>query len=60
MRNEILQETDKYILSDYPITSKQLEIIKKYRQALWDSTKNDYIMPDRPDFIINTSKLIFL
>ena len=51
-RNLLLQETDKYILADYPITPEQLEIIKVYRQALRDFTKNDYIMPDRPDFII--------
>ena len=51
-RNELLQETDKYILADYPITPEQLEIVKAYRQALRDFTKNDYIIPDRPDFII--------
>ena len=49
MRNEILLNTDKYLLSDYPITSEQLEIIKTFRQALRDFTKNDYNMPDRPD-----------
>lgn len=51
-RNLLLQETDKYILADYPITPEQLEIVKVYRQALRDFTKNDYTMPDRPDFII--------
>ena len=51
-RNELLQETDKYILADYPITPEQLEIVKIYRQQLRDFTKNDYIMPDRPNFII--------
>ena len=50
IRNELLQKTDKYLLSDYPITSEQLEIIKTFRQALRDFTKNDYIMPDKPDF----------
>ena len=47
-RNELLQETDKYLLADYPITPEQLEIVKAYRQQLRDFTKNDY----RPDFII--------
>ena len=50
-RNLLLQETDKYLLSDYPITPEQLEIVKEYRQALRNFTQNDYIMPDRPDFI---------
>ena len=50
-RNLILNETDKYMLSDYPITPENLEIIKTYRQQLRDFTQNDYIMPDKPDFI---------
>ena len=33
-RNLILAETDKYLLPDYPITSEQLEIVKKYRKSL--------------------------
>jgi hypothetical protein len=51
-RNGILGETDKYMLSDFPITTEQLEIVKTYRQALRDFTNNDYIMPVKPDFII--------
>ena len=50
-RNLLLQETDKYLLPDYPITVEQLEIVKEYRQALRDFTKNNHTMPDRPDFI---------
>lgn len=50
-RNTILNETDKYMMLDYPITPEQLEIIKTYRQQLRDFTKNDYIMPEKPDFI---------
>ena len=50
-RNLILNETDKYMLSDYPITPENLEIIKTYRQQLRDFTQNDYIMPEKPDFI---------
>ena len=52
IRNLILGETDKYLLPDFPITSEQLELVKQYRQALRDFTKNDYIMPDKPDFVI--------
>ena len=51
-RNGILGETDKYMLSDFPITSEQLELVKQYRQALRDFTNNDWIMPDKPDFVI--------
>ncbi len=51
-RNLILGETDKYLLPDFPITPEQLEIVKIYRQALRDFTNNNYIMPDKPDFVI--------
>jgi hypothetical protein len=51
-RNLILGETDKYLLPDFPITPEQVEIVKQYRQALRDFTNNDYIMPDKPDFVI--------
>lgn len=51
-RNLILNETDKYLVPDFPITPEQLIIIKDYRQALRDFTKNGYIMPDKPDFVI--------
>jgi hypothetical protein len=51
-RNLILAETDKYLLPDYPITSEQIEIVKNYRKALRDFTNNNYIMPDKPDFVI--------
>ena len=51
-RNLILNETDKYLIADYPISPENLIIVKEYRQALRDFTKNDYIMPDKPDFVI--------
>ena len=51
-RNLILNQTDKYILSDYPVTSEQLEEVKQYRQALRDFTNNNYEMPEKPDFVI--------
>jgi len=35
-RNARLQQTDKYLLPDYPITPENLEIIKAYRQELRD------------------------
>ena len=49
-RNIILNETDKYVLPDYPITPENLEIIKSYRQQLRDFTQNNYIMPEKPEF----------
>ena len=51
-RNLILAETDKYLLPDYPITSEQLEIVKNYRKSLRDFTNNNYVMPDKPDFVV--------
>ena len=51
-RNSILDETDKYLLPDFPITPEQLEIVKQYRQALRDFTNNNYEMPEKPDFVI--------
>jgi hypothetical protein len=52
MRNKILLETDKYLIPDYPITPENLIIVKEYRQALRDFTLNNYILPDKPDFVI--------
>ena len=51
-RNQLLNKTDKYLLPDFPITVDNLIIIKEYRQALRDFTNNNYIMPERPSFII--------
>jgi hypothetical protein len=51
-RNLILKETDKYLVPDFPITPEQLEIVKQYRKQLRDFTENDYILPEKPDFII--------
>jgi hypothetical protein len=50
--NLILGERDKYVLPDFLITPVQLDIVKQYRQALRDFTNNNYIMPDKPDFVI--------
>ena len=50
-RNQLLAETDKYMLPDFPISADDLLIMKQYRQALRDFTNNDYIIPDKPAFI---------
>ena len=35
-RDQILKETDKYLILDYPITPEKLILIKEYRQTLRD------------------------
>lgn len=52
-RNNLLIETDIYMLPDFPITTEQLEIVKEYRKALRNFTKNNYELPERPDFLIS-------
>ena len=42
-RNELLLDTDKYLLADYPITSNNLLLIKEYRQKLRDYMSIDEI-----------------
>ncbi len=51
IRNQLLLETDKYVLPDFPITPDNLIMIKDYRQKLRDFTKNNYELPARPEFI---------
>jgi hypothetical protein len=60
IRNELLNRTDRYILSDYPITLEQQMIIKKYRQDLRNFINENEIkilagekveFPQQPDFI---------
>ena len=50
-RNDLLKNTDKYLLPDYPITEDQIPIIKTYRQALRDISENNFVLPTPPDFI---------
>ncbi len=47
-RNKLLNESDKYMLPDYPITSNNLILIKDYRDKLRNFTNNDYIIPQFP------------
>ena len=60
VRNELLNRTDKYILSDYPISLEQQMIIKTYRQDLREFINNNEIkiltgeqvdFPKQPNFI---------
>ena len=62
MRNELLNQTDRYLLNDYPITEeKKIEVIN-YRQKLRDfinENKTKYLddginfieFPKAPDFL---------
>ncbi len=59
-RNELLNKTDKYLLSDYPITLDEQMQIKLYRQELRDFINNNEIkilagekidFPPQPNFI---------
>ena len=59
-RDRLLTESDKYLLSDFPITSNNLVLIKDYRQQLRDYMDLDQIknydyssnipIPDFPQF----------
>ena len=60
IRNELLNKTDRYILSDYPISLEQQIIIKTYRQDLREFINNNkekilngekIEFPPQPDFI---------
>jgi hypothetical protein len=60
IRNELLIRTDRYLLSDYPITEENLIIVKEYRQILRDfinENKEKYLngedvqFQQQPDFL---------
>ena len=60
IRNELLNRTDRYLLSDYPITLEQQMIIKTYRRELREFINNNkerilngekIDFPPVPDFI---------
>jgi hypothetical protein len=60
IRNELLNRTDKYLLSDYPITLDEQMKIKLYRQELRQFINENEIkilagekveFPQQPDFI---------
>ena len=60
IRNELLNKTDKYILSDYPISLEQQMKIKLYREELRNFINSNEIkilagekvdFPTVPDFI---------
>ena len=50
-RNQLLKDTDIYLIPDFPIIPEKLKLIKEYRQKLRDMTINNFIIPETPDFI---------
>jgi hypothetical protein len=54
-RNNLLFESDKYMIVDYPISDEDLEKMKVYRQELRDYFQRDQVinfefpnLPERP------------
>ena len=43
-RNQLLEQTDKYLLSDFPLTEQQKNDIKIYRQELRDYFSRDDVI----------------
>ena len=41
VRNQYLERTDKYMITDYPITDEERELYKKYREYLRDYTLSE-------------------
>ena len=41
VRNQYLEQTDKYMITDYPITDNERELYKQYRTYLRDYTLTD-------------------
>lgn len=41
VRNQLLEQTDKFLLADYPITDSECEQYKAYRQYLRDYTQDE-------------------
>ena len=60
-RDRLISDTDFYLMSDYPIDSKNFEELKTYRQALRDIPQQsgfpkDVIWPDVPKFLCKESE----
>jgi Phage tail assembly chaperone protein len=57
-RDQLLKESDKYLIPDYPISSSNLELVKQYRQKLRDymnipeivNYNSNVIIPEMPQF----------
>ena len=49
IRNQMLDESDKYMVSDFPLTDEERYQMKLYRQYLRDYTKQDNWWESLPD-----------
>lgn len=49
IRNQMLDESDKYMISDFPLTDEERVQMKLYRQYLRDYTKQDNWWESSPD-----------
>ena len=49
IRNQMLDESDKYMISDFPLTDEERVQMKLYRQYLRDYTKQDNWWESLPD-----------
>jgi len=54
-RNQLLKETDYLVLSDYPLSPENKNLIEVYRQQLRDIPQNysnpfDVVFPEKPNF----------
>lgn len=49
IRNQMLNESDKYMVSDFPLTDEERYQMKQYRQYLRDYTKQDNWWESLPD-----------
>lgn len=49
IRNQMLDESDKYMVSDFPLTDEERYQMKQYRQYLRDYTKQDNWWESLPD-----------
>lgn len=52
VRDKLLQETDKYLIIDYPISAEEKEKYKKYRTYLRNYTENDEWYLQKPQTFI--------
>ena len=48
VRNQYLEQTDKYMITDYPISDEELELYKQYRTYLRDYTLSENWQESNP------------
>ena len=57
-RDSLISDSDYLLASDYPISAKDLEVVKAYRQALRDVPQQegfplDVVWPELPSILAN-------